>query len=489
MPLKKRMFGWNMTILIAALFSLMGIILGVAVLFEDSLERQIHGLSLARLEPHVTEAAQLMENGLSGQETVWLKEDGLRLLEEWGYQTAVIRKEQVISGSGDEAMAHLAEVLEELRAGTADGEPVGNQGDGGRGTEILVYHGATIVRTAPGEDGAFFAAVYFPEEGDTDSSLRASFSSFLGAVLLIGTGAIAVLVILAAFFTRRMNRVVMEPIELLTAGAGRVKEGVLDEDISYQGEAEFEQVCRAFNEMQRTILEDQKQRARTEQARTDMVTGISHDLRTPLTSIRGYIKGILDGVADTDARRRTYLQTAYEATEEMDVLLQKLFDFSRMESGQMPFHLVKVDLGEYVAAYVAQKEAAADPDRLKFRLTISGEYLPEVPVDVEQVRRILDNLLENSLKYAGTVPVQVDLEVNEEEKGILLVWKDNGQGVPEEKLGRIFERFYRCDESRKEKGSGVGLYVVKYIMERLGGWVKAENENGLKLTLFFPKEA
>ena len=190
MPLKKRMFGWNMTILIAALFSLMGIILGVAVLFEDSLERQIHGLSLARLEPHVTEAAQLMENGLSGQETVWLKEDGLRLLEEWGYQTAVIRKEQVISGSGDEAMAHLAEVLEELRAGTADGEPVGNQGDGGRGTEILVYHGATIVRTAPGEDGAFFAAVYFPEEGATDSSLRASFSSFLGAVLLIGTGAI-----------------------------------------------------------------------------------------------------------------------------------------------------------------------------------------------------------------------------------------------------------------------------------------------------------
>ena len=155
----------------------------------------------------------------------------------------------------------------------------------------------------------------------------------------------------------------------------------------------------------------------------------------------------------------------------------------------MPFHLVKVDLGEYAAAYVAQKEAAADPDRLKFRLTISGEYLPEVPVDVEQVRRILDNLLENSLKYAGTVPVQVDLEVKEEEKGILLVWKDNGQGVPEEKLGRIFERFYRCDESRKEKGSGVGLYVVKYIMERLGGWVKAENENGLKLTLFFPKEA
>src|SRR5699024_2247341 len=106
-----------------------------------------------------------------------------------------------------------------------------------------------------------------------------------------------------------------------------------NEKIDYHGETEFEHVCQTFNDMQQTILDDQEQKAKTEQARTDMVTGISHDLRTPLTSIQGYIKGVLDGVADTYEKKRMYLQTAYESTKEMNVLLTKLFDFSRMESG------------------------------------------------------------------------------------------------------------------------------------------------------------
>ena len=99
-----------------------------------------------------------------------------------------------------------------------------------------------------------------------------------------------------------------------------------------------------------------------------MVTGISHDLRTPLTSIRGYIKGVLDGVADTPEKKEMYLRTAYESTGEMNSLLQKLFDFSRMESGQMPFHMVSVDLGEFTVSCVAQKEAVMDPENAEFTM-------------------------------------------------------------------------------------------------------------------------
>ncbi len=149
--------------------------------------------------------------------------------------------------------------------------------------------------------------------------------------------------------------------------------------------------------------------------------------------------------------------------------------------------MVKADLGEYTAAYVAQKEMTAAPDKLEFHMQMERPYFTEISLDIEQVRRIFDNLLENSIKYGGVMPVQIDISIKETEDEVIFAWKDNGKGVPQEKLERVFERFYRCDEARQMKGSGVGLYVVKYIMEKHNGSVRAENEGGLKIMLHFPK--
>lgn len=338
------------------------------------------------------------------------------------------------------------------------------------------------------------------ETTEMEAMVRQSYLLFVLVFLLIGIGVIVVLLVLATIFTRKMTDMVMEPLEQLSAGAKRVKEGNLEEDVIYAGEQEFEQVCQTFNEMQKAILDSKRQQEKNEQARIDMVTGISHDLRTPLTSIQGYVKGVMDGIANTPEKQKLYLETAYESTKEMNTLLQKLFGFSRMESGQMPFHMVKIDLKEYVQMYVAQKEAVLDLSEVQFIMEQDSDYLedanelsesdilPEVLVDVEQLRRILDNLLENSRKYAGKKPVEIWIRVRAEKEFLMLEWKDNGQGVPEEKLPKIFEQFYRCDEARNEKGSGVGLYVVKYIMEQHGGRVCAENDYGLKIQLYFPKE-
>lgn len=467
MSLKKRMFRSNMKILFAALFSLMFIILLVLVLFEDSLEKQLYAFGETKLESHIGDVARLVE-----QQDIQGAEELQKEVEQWGYQVAVLAEGEILSGSRGEQMQDLAEFFTEDKSGN---------------TNVFSYQQATIAGKYEKEQEAYLVAVHFPESDWLMLSLNYSFYLFLGAVFLAGIAGIMLLLFLASFFTRRLNQVVMEPIEQLVKGAERIKAGNLREKIQYQGEAEFEHVCQTFNDMQETILAEQEQRGKTERARTDMITGISHDLRTPLTSIRGYIKGVLDKVADTEEKKELYLKTAYEATEEMNLLLQKLFDFSRMESGQMPFHMVKANLAEYVTAYTAQKEMLFASAGMEFHLHQEKEYLPEIPVDVEQVRRILDNLLENSRKYAGTSPVRIDLSVKETDWYLLLEWKDNGQGVPEDKLARIFDRFYRCDEARTKKGSGVGLYVVKYIMERHQGMVKAENESGLKICLYFPK--
>lgn len=318
-------------------------------------------------------------------------------------------------------------------------------------------------------------------------AIRESFGILVLVVLVVGITAILALLLLATIFTRWMSNLVTKPLDSLVEGAKRIRDGNLEEEIIYEGQEEFERVCQAFNEMQKTILSDQEQRIRNENARIDMVTGISHDLRTPLTSIRGYIKGVLDGVADTEEKRTMYLETAYDSTGEMNILLQKLFDFSRMESGQMPFHMVRIDLAEYVKGFVAQKEKTFNPSEVQFVMEQEEEMLPEVDVDIEQIRRILDNLLENSMKYVEKQPVEAWIRVIKEETYLTLEWKDNGEGVPEEKIGKIFDRFYRCDEARTKKGSGVGLYVVKYIMEQHGGSVEAVNDRGLKITLRFPR--
>lgn len=495
MSLKKRMFRSNMTILCTALTALMLILLLVLVLFEDSFEEQFHSMSQARLDGHAREMQLAVEQA---------DPDNMEYFEQRaekaGYETVVFRDGKLLAGSAGGNMDNLAEFLEnELKDSASgrlsEGDAAEQDPDGGAG--VFFWQGATVAAKYIPDEDVYIGAVHFPE-GRENSSLQSVFVMVLAVILLVGAAAIFILLGLASFFTRRMNRVVMEPVEKLVEGAQRIQSGNLSQEIEYRGEAEFEHVCGTFNDMQRTILEDKKQREKNEKARTDMVTGISHDLRTPLTSIRGYIKGVLDGVADTPEKREMYLHTAYESAGEMDVLLQKLFDFSRMESGQMPFHMVPVDLAEFTDAYVAQKEAAVDSEKVQIRMHREKETMPEILMDVDQIRRIFDNLLENSIKYAKASPVKIDIcvreqKIREKEQGeaacgrvIVLEWKDNGQGVAEEKLSRIFERFYRCDEARNEKGSGVGLYVVQYIMERHSGTVKAENDNGLKIRLSFP---
>lgn len=310
---------------------------------------------------------------------------------------------------------------------------------------------------------------------------------FVVAFLMM-IAAVLTLFFVSFLFSRRMNYMIMEPLTELIKGAERIQNENLTEDIVYHGEKEFENLCQTFNDMQRKILYDRERRKQDEKARIDMVTGISHDLRTPLTSIQGYIKGVLDGIANTEEKRRLYLTTAYESTVDMNILLQKLFDFSRLESGQMPFHFIQGDLVEYVQMYFAQKEEFLKERNVTIHFSPDSEKLFEISMDIDQLRRIFDNLLENSIKYTESEDILIDLCIFCKESNIFLEWKDYGPGVAQDKIDKIFDRFYRCDESRNKKGSGVGLYVVQSIMKQHGGYVQARNEYGLVITLAFPME-
>ena len=311
-------------------------------------------------------------------------------------------------------------------------------------------------------------------------------NEFILLFLADGVLCIAVLVIMSQIFTGNLVKHIMEPLDELAAGAKRIRENDLTEDINYSGDIEFENVCDTFNKMQKHILREQEKNRKYEKARTDMIAGISHDLRTPLTAIRGTIKGLMDGIASTPEKQDRFLETAYRRTGEMDLLLNQLFYLSKIETGNMPITLRKIEISSFIKNYVQAKQGLVEDEKEEL-IEETKEITAEVAVDPEQLQRIFDNLLENSRKYGEKVPLKMKIDLRKMPGGILIRFSDNGVGVPENKLPYVFDEFYRVDESRnKKEGNGLGLYIVKYLIEAMGGTVRAENEDGFVVSMELP---
>lgn len=295
-----------------------------------------------------------------------------------------------------------------------------------------------------------------------------------------------ILILVSFGFTRHLASHICTPLGKLTEGAVRIRQNDLTQDIVYTGEEEFEELCQTFNEMQSHLLSEQERNLRYERARTDMIAGISHDLKTPLTAIRGTIKALQDGIVSTPEQRDKFLETAYRRTGDMDVLLNQLFYVSKLETGNMPLSMRRMEMGAFVQSYVLAKQKLLEGEEVTFMAdTEEGEAWAEA--DPDQLCRIFDNLLENSRKYGETEPLAIRLSVKRKEKWVSLCFADNGAGIAEDKLPHLFEEFYRGDESRNRKeGSGLGLYIVKCLIEGMNGRVHAESKDGFAIYMELP---
>ena len=317
-------------------------------------------------------------------------------------------------------------------------------------------------------------------------SQKNSLTTILMLLLIDGIFCIVALLLISQIFTKRLIEHITKPLDALSKGAKRMKEGNFSEPVKYKGDVEFEYVCEAFNEMQEHITEANAKKESYEKMRVEMVAGISHDLRTPLTAISGTIKGLKDGVAATPELREKFLDTAYRRTIEMDQLLERLFYFSKLETGNMPLFFEKTEWSEYLEAYVKRYELLIENESIKIKIKDVKKGLFS-NVDREQMNRILDNILENSKKYAETDKLEITISLFEEHAYVVLEIADNGCGVSEDKLPHIFEQFFRGDESRNIKeGNGLGLYIVKYLVNAMGGLVDAENRSGLTIRIRLP---
>lgn len=342
-------------------------------------------------------------------------------------------------------------------------------------------------RVSVQEEPYMVYAVNYAEKTSLWGIDRGLFEMFIIVFVIAGMIIIAGLLLCSQIFTKLMIKRIMKPVDELNQAAIRINDGNFDEPVGYHEPDEFGEVCETFNRMQEHLKESIEQSKAYEKARTEMISGISHDLRTPLTSVKGFIKGMLDGIASTPHKQRQYLEISYQKACDMEVLLQKLFFVSKLETGNMPFFMQQTELGAWMETYVSEKCAQEMTPSVQLNLQkAAGEY--PVMLDDSQMKRVFDNLVENSRKYAAVEEIQVTISMSIKDGYVILIFADNGTGIAEEKLAHVFEQFYRGDEARNSRtdGSGLGLYVCKYIVEEHKGQIRAFQNHGFCVEIRLP---
>ncbi len=291
---------------------------------------------------------------------------------------------------------------------------------------------------------------------------------------------------------------VLEPLEKLSAGAKEIRDGNLDVVIPYEKPDEFGRVCGDFNEMCQYLKQSVEQRLEYENRRKELISGISHDLRTPLTSISGYLDGLMEGIASTPDMQRRYLNAMKIRTQDLQRLVGSLSEYNKLESGGFHYDFAEGSLKEFVEAYLDASRGELAKNQVQAVFSCREDC--RVLMDGDALKRVFDNLMTNTVRYREGEMSRVEISLRRVESDGLeadgqdgkdlaeLTFSDDGPGVPEESLERIFESFYRVDESRtrSEEGSGMGLAVVMEIIRGHGGSVRAENHNGLRLVIRLP---
>ncbi|GHU55306.1 hypothetical protein FACS189442_2720 [Spirochaetia bacterium] len=329
--------------------------------------------------------------------------------------------------------------------------------------------------------------IFFKEEEMGAGSIAVIIT---GGVLLIAA-AIFIVILVSLFLANRMVKNIVIPLDNLIEGAQRIQEGNLDENIPSGGVEELEKVCGAFNEMQRRLKANIQKNGIYEANRKEMLAGISHDLRTPLTSIKNYVKGLQDDIAKTPEKQREYLDVVYRKSCVMEMLINQLFLFSKLETGNLPFQFKPVPIQKYIVTVLDSLEY--DLKKNNAALTLNSSCTGEqVLLDTEQMTRVITNILDNSVKYNPGRHINITVTVlPKRETGKLIIRiQDDGAGVPEKQFSHLFESFYRGDESRNNyaEGSGLGLAIAKNIVIAHNGSISAENQNGLAITITLPME-
>jgi signal transduction histidine kinase len=297
---------------------------------------------------------------------------------------------------------------------------------------------------------------------------------------------IGVLIIANMLLYRWITRSVIKPLNLLRRSAEHIKDGNLQFKLDLHSNDEMGQLNEAFESMRQRLQESVDLRLQYEENRKELISNISHDLRTPITNIKGYIEGIRDGVADTPEKMETYVNIIYTKAVDMDKLVDELFLYSKLDLKQVPFMFEPVDIVKFLDDCIDELQYDLEDMGVEINWNHHACEGITVSADLEKLKRTVLNIIDNALKYMGNLHKQIGVSIQAEPEWVTIEFKDNGMGITEEALPHIFERFYRAEPSRNSStgGSGLGLAIARQIIEGHGGSIWAKSVQGAGTSLF-----
>lgn len=290
---------------------------------------------------------------------------------------------------------------------------------------------------------------------------------------------IVILLATSLFLTRWINKGVFYPIRQLNHAMKDIADGNFDTVLKTDERGgEIGQLYKSYEDMRLKLKESTEEKIQNEKDNRELVSNITHDLKTPITSIKGYVEGIMDGVADTPEKMDKYIRTIYTKANDMDRLINELNYYSGIDSNKVSYHFQPINVADFFEDCV--EEIGLDLDNRNMELNYTNLLNPgtKIIADPEQMKKVINNIIGNSVKYIDKEKGIIDIRLLDEIDSVRVEIEDNGKGISPKDLGQIFERFFRTDASRNSSkgGSGIGLSIVKKIIEDHGGYIWATSK-------------
>lgn len=293
-----------------------------------------------------------------------------------------------------------------------------------------------------------------------------------------------------AVLTYIVSKSIIKPLKNLQNGAEAIQQGNLDYEITGCSNDELGELCAVYEQMRLKLKESINNQIKYDENRKELFSNISHDLKTPITSIKGYVEGILDGVADSPEKVEKYLKTIHSKACEVDSMIDDLLLYSKLDLKKVPFDFERTDICKFLSDCVSDLFIEMEKQGIEINITNQLKKSAEALVDRERLKRVILNIIDNAKKYMNKERGKIDIILRETDKTTVIEIRDNGPGIDEKDLPSIFDRFYRADSARSEKsGSGLGLAIAKQIVEGHEGriWARSKKDEGTSIIFSLKK--